>query len=144
MKINNFSFLLILASGFSACDIDVVIPVEETPREIRNYVSIHFPECDIRRCEKDRDGLSRTYEIELSRGFDLEFNAAYRITEIDSDSRLPDSVIPEKPRIYVAENFPGIGVRDWELNNEGNQVLELETGKELEFTSEGAFIRQKN
>jgi hypothetical protein len=144
MKINTFSFLLLLATGFSACDIDVVVPMEETPREIRNFVSLHFPDCDIHQCKKDRDGLSRTYEVALSRGFDLEFNAKFRITEMDSDNRLPDSVIPEKPRNYVAEKFPGVGVRDWELNGLGNQVLELETGQELEFTSEGGFIRQKN
>lgn len=44
----------------------------------------------------ERDELSKTYDILLSENINLEFNRKKEIIEIDGETQLPNSVIPEK------------------------------------------------
>ncbi|GAB1415623.1 hypothetical protein MASR2M117_10290 [Paludibacter sp.] len=76
----------------------------------------------------------------VSDGVSLEFNQKKEIISIDGNSKLPDSVIPEKIRNYVFKKFPANFITDWEIDNKTQQVS-LDNEIDLIFTMSGVFIR---
>ncbi len=122
---------------------DKVVPYSEIPSEIKNYVTTHFPEHSVIQSEIDTEGLSNQYEIKLIEGIELKFNSKNQIIEIDGKTKLPDSVIPEKIRKYVAVNYPDNVITDWEIEGK-NQQIGLDNDLELEFKMNGDFIRIDN
>lgn len=124
----------------SSCDKEVIIPASELPVEINSYITTHFSSNTILQVVKDRDGLTKTYDVILSDNLQLEFNRKKEIIAIDGTKRLPDSVIPEKIRQYVKTNYPSEFITGWELDNK-NQQVQLNIGLELLFTMNGDFIR---
>lgn len=85
-----------LAFTLTSCDKEEVIPSTDLPSEITSYISTHFPNNSIVQVIKDRDGLTKTYDILLSESISLEFNRKKEIIDIDGVTQLPNSVIPEK------------------------------------------------
>ena len=56
------------------------VPVEIVPVNIQKYVAEHYPQAKVLKIElTDRKG----YDVELSNGFDIEFDKHFRVTEID-------------------------------------------------------------
>ncbi len=130
-----------MTAPLSGCDREIILNVlTDVPSEISTYVATHFPGNKILQAVKDKDGLIKTYDIVLAGNISLEFNRKKEIIDIDSDSKLPDSVIPEKLRAYVNSNFPDNFITDWELEDR-NQQVGLNNGLDLEFTMNGDFIR---
>jgi hypothetical protein len=89
------------------------------------------------------EGVSKQYEIILSEGIELKFNNKYNIIEIDGKSKLPNSVVPEKIREYVATNYPNNVITEWKIDGK-NQQIGLDNDLDLEFKMNGNFIRIDN
>ena len=138
---------LFLAIGLlvfaTSCDDEKDLSENEIPNEITTYVATHFPANNIIRVTQDKDGLKLSYDVILSGNIKLEFNSQKEITDIDSNSQLPDSVIPQAIRDYVSENYPDNFVTDWEIEDNHQQVG-LNNDIDLEFTMDGVFIRVDN
>lgn len=139
-KIKNALLAVCCIFSVSAFAQEKTIASNELPREITAYIAKHFPSHTITKAEKERDGLSHTYEVELSGNIDLEFNRKKEIKEIDGESRLPNSVIPNKILQYVAQKYPNNYITDWKLDGKKQQA-ELNNGLELEFNRKGDFLR---
>lgn len=67
----------------TGCKKETVIPEQNVPTEIKNYVSTHFPSCSISKAIKENDENEEMYEITLSCGVKLEFNKQKEIIDID-------------------------------------------------------------
>ena len=132
-----------LAFTLTSCDKEKVIPSTDLPSEITSYISTHFPNNSIVQAIKDRDGLTKTYDILLSESISLEFNRKKEIIDIDGVTQLPNSVIPEKILQYVTTNYPTNFITDWELDDK-NQQVQLDNGLDLEFKMNGDFLRIDN
>ena len=126
-----------------SCDEEKGLSDNEIPTEISSYVTTHFPTNNIIRVTEDKDGTRKSYDVVLSGNIKLEFNSQKEITDIDSSSRLPDSVIPQAIRDYASENYPDNFITDWELEDNHQQVG-LNNDVDLEFTMDGEFIRVDN
>ncbi len=127
----------------TSCDEEKGLSENEIPNEITTYVTTHFPTNNIIRVTEDKDGTRKSYDVVLSGNIKLEFNRQREITDIDSSSRLPDSVIPQAIRDYVSENYPDNFITDWELEDNHQQVG-LNNDIDLEFSMDGVFIRVDN
>jgi phosphopantetheine adenylyltransferase len=127
----------------SACDKEKVIPSNDLFAEIKSFISNHFSDNSIIQVIRDRDGLTITHDVMLSENINLEFNRKNEIIEIDGLTELPSSVIPEKLRQYVINNYPSNLITDWELDDK-NQQIELDNGLDLEFNMNGDFLRIDN
>lgn len=132
-----------LAFTLTSCDNEKVIPSTDLPSEITSYISTHFPNNSIVQAIKDRDGLTKTYDILLSESISLEFNRKKEIIDIDGVTQLPNSVIPEKILQYVTTNYPTNFITDWKLDDK-NQQVQLDNGLDLEFKMNGDFLRIDN
>lgn len=146
------AFLLAIAlAAFISCseddknngDYENVIPEAEIPTELKSYVTTHFSSSTINKAVEDMDDNVLTYDVFLSGNVSLEFDSNFKITDIDSNSELPDSVIPEAILTYVAANYASNFITDWELEMDHQQV-ELNNNTELEFKMDGTFIRIDN
>ncbi|WP_367916225.1 PepSY-like domain-containing protein [Leadbetterella sp. DM7] len=140
MKKLSFILMLIPAAFMSACESQKVLAENEIPSAITTYVSTHFPAARILQAVKDKEGLSKSYDVILEGNISLEFNKKHEITSIESRSALPDSVIPEKILAYVKANYPNHSILQWELDDNRQQV-ELDNHLELEFNKAGDFLR---
>lgn len=137
--------LTALSLSFVACSDDDnnnqgELTEAQLPAEIRTYVSDNFPTHTLARATTENRNNETYYMLAMSENLNLEFNGSYEITDIDDDSQLPPSVIPQAILDYVAQHYPNNFVTDWELE-EGYQEVELDNGLELEFTLDGTFIR---
>lgn len=122
---------------------DIYLSDSEIPETIQSYITTHFGENMILNAEKETENDEVNYEIYLTDNTNLEFNSNYEIIDIDSTSKLPDSVIPEAILDYTATNYPDNYITDWELELDHQQV-ELDNNVELEFDINGDFIRIDN
>ncbi len=137
------SFVLMLMSTWfiPACESQKVLAENDVPSAITTYVTTHFPSAKILQAVKDREGLSKSYDVILEGNITLEFNKKHEVTSIESRSTpLPDSVVPEKILSYVKANYPGNHILQWELDDNRQQV-ELDNKLELEFNKAGDFLR---
>jgi hypothetical protein len=144
--------LVILMGTFISCSNDddnnndnyeKVIPEAQIPTELKSYVTTHFPSSTINKAVEDMFYNILTYDVYLSGNVALEFDSNYNIIDIDSNSELPDSVIPQAILTYVAANYASNFITDWELELNHQQV-ELNNDTELEFEMDGTFIRIDN
>ncbi|MDD2983708.1 MAG: PepSY-like domain-containing protein [Crocinitomicaceae bacterium] len=142
MKIAWFSFILLTLS-LTSCDKEKVISNAQLPSEVKNFVSLHFPQNPIIHSVEAKEGFNKSYDLILEGNFNLEFNRKYQIEEIKGITALPNSVIPEKIRIYVQNNYPTMAITDWELEKK-NQKIELDNQLTLEFTMQGDYLRIDN
>ncbi|MCK9481381.1 MAG: PepSY-like domain-containing protein [Bacteroidia bacterium] len=127
----------------SGCEKETVLSDSKVPEEIATYTSTHFTTHKILQVVKDIDGFTKTYDVVLDGGVNLEFNRKKEIIEIDGNAKLPDSVIPEKIRTYVAANYPSNVITDWQLEGK-NQQVGLDSDLDLEFSMNGDFLRIDN
>lgn len=124
----------------TGCDKENVIPEQNIPTAIKDYVSTHFPNCSISKAIKENDENDEMYEITLSCGVKLEFNKQKEIIDIDANTKLPDSVIPTNILSYVNSNYPTNFIIGWELQS-GNQEVQLNNDLVLVFNMAGQFLR---
>ena len=129
-----------LIFALTSCDKEEVISTSNLPTEITSYITAHFPGNTIIQVIKDKEGLTKTYDIILSESLSLEFNGKSEIIDINGVTELPSSVIPEKIRQYVQKNYPKNVIIGWEIDNK-NQQIELDNKFEIEFSMNGDFIR---
>lgn len=121
---------------------DREIPKEQIPKEITAYIETHFQEKNVLKASFDDHLIYKKYKISLKENISLEFSPEYKVIEIKSKSKLPDTVIPEEIHKYVETNYPKNVITDWELED-GNQQIELDNGLNIEFTLKGQFIKAK-
>lgn len=140
MKKLSFILMLVSAGFLSACESQKVLAENDVPAAITTYVATHFPASKILQAVKDREGLTKSYDVILEGNITLEFNKKHQVTSIESRNALPDSVIPEKILSYIKATYPDNHILQWELDDNRQQV-ELDNKLELEFNKAGDFLR---
>ncbi|MCZ2084189.1 MAG: PepSY-like domain-containing protein [Flavobacteriales bacterium] len=135
-----FASLILIFASFSVNAQDRIITENKLPKEIKTYIKKHFPNNTIIQASIDKDLMSKSYDVILKENIKLEFDSKNRIKEIEGNSKLPKSVIPNQILKYVQINYPKNFITDWELDN-NNQKVELENGISLEFNMKGEFLR---
>jgi len=134
-------FMLGVLLFSSACDKDVLIPSESLPVKIQAFIQQHFPNQQIIQSIKDRDGLSKNYDVWLDNSISLEFNQKGEVMDIEGNVQLPDSVIPVKVLDFVQSNHPQQFITGWERAVSKGHKIELNNDLELNFTAGGDFLR---
>lgn len=113
---------------------------EEYPADITTYIKTHFPKSDIVSIKEEKKPHKTEYEVKLWNMEELEFDADYKVKSMESKAGLPDSVIPDKIREYVAKNYPQNKIEEWKRKRKG-QEIELDNGLEILFDFDGNFLK---
>jgi hypothetical protein len=123
-----------------------VIEAGELPQAARLFVETHFSTATYSRIEKQKvaDSDGSIYDVHLSNGFEIDFDADGDWTDVDGNNQqVPSSIIPEPIMVYVASQYANTYVTTIEIENNGYEV-ELNNGIDLVFDSNGNFIRVGN
>ncbi|MEL7589054.1 MAG: PepSY-like domain-containing protein [Prolixibacteraceae bacterium] len=147
MKKSILAFLIIPSFFLISCeddsDEDSTITLKEIPTEIQSYIDEHFSEQTVSQAILEEDDGVFKFELFLDNFTMLEFSSEKKAIEIDGQSKLPDSVIPESILSYVSTNYKDHYITGWELES-GYQQVRLENQTELEFDLDGEFLRIDN
>lgn len=134
--------LMIAAMGVAATgcddDKDEIISSEKLPATAQEFIIQYFPTAQIASTEKD----GNDYEVLLSEGTRIEFNrkGVWQDVEAPFGKTVPSGFYPEGIDTYVQASFDaGVGVNEISKDN-SNYDVELTTGTELRFNSQGVFI----
>lgn len=136
---------IMMQFAFGGCeeDSDSESFLYNIPSEIQAYVDQHFPDQSVIQARLDLEGTESNYELLLDNFIKLEFNVEKAVVEIDSNVKLPDSVIPANILAYITSNYKDYYITCWELKS-GHQQIELNNQVELDFDLEGQFLRLDN
>jgi len=145
MKKYLFLMLLPMVIGLASCDYhDKVIDKGDIPTKTTMFIADYFPGCEIVAIDKDRDLAGVSYDVVLSCGVRLEFDAKGEWKEVDCEpNQVPDGIVPTKILDYVvskyADNYIVKIERDWY-----SYQVELDNDVELMFDNDGNFKRIDN
>lgn len=141
MKKYFLSTLLVLTTCFTACANEKVITYPEMPLQAQRLIEAHFSKADVSLVMMDRELLRTEYEVRLNDGTKVEFDGDGELTKIDCGAKaVPEALIPEVVRSYVATSFPNTFVTEWGKDDRGWKA-ELSNGLDLEFNSKYEFLR---
>jgi|SRR5690606_28894559 len=111
------------------------------PKEASSFLTQHFGDNTIRRAVKDTEGSRHTFEVRLTDGTEIEFNSDGSWHEIDGNGKVvPASLIPNAIADYTTRNYPQAKITKIERSSRRIDI-DLDNGTELEFDSNGKFLR---
>jgi len=139
MNLKLFSMLAGIFVSGSLYAQTIVLTGSEIPDQISAYVSKNFPGKNIENVFWD----NHEYEVKLDDRTELEFEKNFSIKEIESDTPLPQTVVPVKIWKFVTTRYPKQKIRSWKILNSG-QEIELNNDIDLFFDLNGNFIRIDN
>lgn len=142
-KILFLAVALIASSLTFSASADETIQPSQLPKAARMFIAKFFPTDKVVKAEKDRDIISVFYEVDLSGGAEIDFDAKGRWLEISckkAQSAVPTPILPQNITVYVNANYPGQYVAKIERKHNKYEV-DLSNGIELIFDKDGNFIR---
>jgi len=139
---NLLTLALIVSLFFTSCDNDKDEVVDETrlPNIAQEFVQVHFPAAKVTQVIRDRDNNDLDYDVTLDSGVKLGFDKDGNVEDIESRTKLPDTVIPLKVLEYVAATYPDHQIIEWEKDRT-EQEVKLSNNLELKFDLSGTFLR---
>ena len=135
-----FLFLLLAAWG---CDDEERISYGKLPSAARTFIETYFPTESCVYAERDRDDGRREYEVRLSNGAEIKFDAQGQWFEVDCKfSLLPAGIVPQTIAADIAARYPGAGAYKVERAMGGYEIS-IGSGVELIYSAAGTFVREE-
>ncbi len=139
MKNVLFMFAAVL-SVLTAAAGDRRIAFADLPQPARIFVERHFDRTRVISVYED-EGRRKEYEVELSDGSEIEFDASGNWTKVKAGGReVPRGVLPAAVIRYTAAEYPELSVVQIERHGCGYEV-ELSDDRELLFDASGRVVK---
>lgn len=120
---------------------ETVIHKEVVPKEIQRFVNEHFSGTDVSSVTPQEKSATVHYFVSLSDATELEFDERYKIVEIKSKQKLPESLLLPAIRDHLKEYYSESTVLEWKLDNRSeNQRLKLDDGTVITFDKNGNLV----
>lgn len=131
--------ILSASSAFAFID-SYVIKRENLPEEAQQMLSEYFPKAKVSLIKIDRHLLKKTdYDVRLTNGTTIEFSNKGKWTSVDCGKKaVPEGLIPQAIRKYVANNYSGVDIVSIRKRNAGYDIG-LSDDIELRFNLLGQF-----
>lgn len=125
---------------------DVHVNTSSLPQPVLDYITENYPEQTIWKAEMEEN---TNYEVKLSNGAELIFDAEGNFLGIDDDGEndfgdreLAASELSQTITEFLEKYYPGASVEEAEVENNGHVKVELDNDTELIFDAEGNFLGQ--
>lgn len=121
-------------------DKDVPVSYEMLPTQAKEFLNNYFPGDRTVKIERDGKHSYSSYDVVLSSGYEVEFDAAGLWTDVDAPNQkaVPDGIVPEAIKKYVTDTFPAYLINEISRDSNGYEV-ELTNGLDLHFDRDGIF-----
>lgn len=131
--------MAVSAPAFAADD--KPITVSELPAASQQFIKANFPDHKVSYATMDGNMLDKEYKVVFTDGCKVEFAKNGQWKEVShKNGAVPESIIPEQIRNYVAQNHPGKKIRTIDRYRKGYEV-ELTGGLELNFDSKYKVVK---
>ena len=99
---------------------DMIIPVEQLPAAAKSFIQRTFPGQEISYAKVDPDFASKTYEVCLNNGIEVEFDKCGSWDKVDCNyNAVPAHLIPACIAMYVKTQFADATVVKIDKNRNG-------------------------
>ena len=120
-----------------------LIQENQLPDTAQKFIKNNFGSESIQNIIKEANRMGDEYQVQLSNGIKIEFNANGEWKEVKSE--LPNQSVgsiflPQVTRDYLSKNYADIGIKSVDLDAKGIDV-ELLNNVDLKFDTNGNFIR---
>lgn len=131
--------ILSASSAFAFID-SYTIKRENLPEEAQQMLSEYFPKAKVSLIKVDRHLLKKTdYDVRLTNGTTIEFTNKGKWTSVDCGKKaVPEALVPQTIRKYVAKNYSDIIIVSIRKRNAGYDIG-LSDNIELRFNLLGQF-----
>ncbi len=128
------SVLLIASIGTVAkADTDKAIRFQELPAKSQKFIHKYFTQNDIVYAKVERTLTSKSYEVVLKDGTNIDFDKKGEWTEVDMQTRsVPSSIVPSQIATYINEAYPTAIIEKISRNRRHYEV-ELSNRIEVKF-----------
>ncbi|MCM1163917.1 MAG: PepSY-like domain-containing protein [Muribaculaceae bacterium] len=122
-------------------DKDVPVSYEMLPTQAKEFLTNYFPGDRSIKVEREGDHSGSSYEVTLSSGYEVEFDAAGLWIDVDAPNQqaVPSGIVPEPIQRYVSETFPAFLINEITRYSTGYEI-ELTNDLELRFDRDGNLI----
>ena len=101
-----FSVTLIVSSAWADRKDVVTDDISKLPPAARTFIQKHFPNIPVSYLKIEKEFFSKTYDVILTNGYDLEFDEDGAWIEIDCNKdSVPADIIPKKIYQYYKNKF---------------------------------------
>ena len=115
------------------------VNTQALPATITAFIKQHFPNATIVGIEPDRDHGGLEYDVYLSDGTQVDFDANNQWDQVECMRGVPAFFIPQGVANYVKSNFQNIAITKVNKEYHGYEI-ELANGMELTFDRSGRFM----
>lgn len=137
----SLSLIAGLLFSFSAHAQKTTITAAELPAKAQTFLKEHFANENTLAIVKDKETFSTDYKVRFSNNTEVEFDSKGNWEEIDGNHNpIPTAAIPAKIASYVKSNYKETSIIKIDKGYWGYEV-DLSNGIELEFDSNGKFLR---
>lgn len=129
------------SAGFTACSDDddhQIVAEDQLPTTAKTFIEQYYPSVAVVSVHKDKS----EYEVVFSDGTRIDFDHSGNWQDVDAPAgkAVPSGFYPAAIDSYVATNYPADGINEIS-KDKGNYEVDLISGIDLEFSSDGSFIR---
>ena len=132
-----FCMMMQSVSSFAS---DTFIPAEQLPAAAKAFIANTFPGQEISYAKVDTDFASKTYEVCLNSGIEVEFDRCGIWDKVNCNyNAVPAHLIPACIAMYVKAQFADATVVKIDKDRNGYEV-ELSNNLELKFNRHGQLV----
>lgn len=133
-------FVALVAMSCQNNEKEIEIGFESLPQEAQVFVKVHFPNTKYSRVVQEKDHGTIEYEVWLSDGTELEFDASGNWKSVDCRfSSLPVGIIPYNIAVDINKRYPDAKPYKIEKKHGGYEI-DI-PGYDLYYNSKGEFVR---
>ena len=147
MKKTIFALAMLASLLLSACTAEAFtderpISPERLPAAAKTFIQQNFPDATISYAEKDGRLINVSYEVWLSNGTEIEFRGNGEWDNVDCrPNAVPEALVPAAIVQYVQTNYPGNLIVKIDKEHFGWEIELSQFHLELQFSSNGTFLR---
>ena len=112
---------------------------QSLPQAITDFLTQHFPKATVVGIEPDYDHGGMEYDVYLSDGTQIDFDANNQWDQVESMKGVPSFFIPKGIASYVRSNYQNLVITKINKEYHGYEI-ELSNGLDLNFDRSGNFM----
>ena len=113
---------------------------QAVPDAVNTFVKQYFPNATIVGVELDNDHGGMEYDIYLSDGTEIDFDANNQWDKVDCHTKaVPAALIPQAIAAHVKSNYQNMAITKIDKDYGGYEI-ELANGLDLKFDNSGRFL----
>ena len=136
MKKFGILFAVAVVLNMTACaEKKTAITVNQLPQPAQTLLTTYFSDLQVAMAVKETEMGETEYIVSYTDATQVKFNKKGEWKEVDRPmgKTVPDGIVPEQIRTYVATTFPNTTIQEIDKDRRGGYDVKLSNRMEIEF-----------